>query len=220
MRSIVLLSVFCLMLCFGAVSCRSTPSADAEPIVISEVAEIADCTLDVPCVLVMPDTLDTLPEPVRNEAKKHCGKPGFAVVASSLRPRYFRLIRRQERLLLGSVEIKSAQKIVYLSVISGLGEAAGSIRSVKIENPDSPDPWNLGVFMKRYPELSDRINELPPGDARLAALDPAARELLNRGSTRLMLERHSRRKDTAALEEAARAEREQIAVLEEILNSK
>jgi len=220
MRSIVLLFVFCMMLCFGAVSCRSAAAEDAETVGASEFMEIPDCELSVPFVLVTEDVLDTLPEAVRNEAKKYCGKQGVAVVASSLRPRYFRLIRRQDRLLLGSVEIKSAQKIVYLSVIDGLGDAADSVRSISVEDPDSPDPWNLGVFIKRYPELADRIGGLPPGDERLTFLDPAARELLRRGSTRIMLERHSRTQDPAALEEAARAEQEQIGVLEEILNSK
>ena len=220
MRSIVFLSVFCMMLCFGAVSCRSTAAEDAETVGASEVMEIPECVLSVPCVLVTPDVLDELPEAVRNEAAKFCGKPGVVVVASSLRPRYFRLIRRQERLLLGSVEIVSAQKIVYLSIISGLDDAADSVRGVSIENPDSPAPWNLGVFIRRYPELADRIGELPPGDERLAALDPAARELLSRGSTRIMLERHSRTPDPAALEEAVRAEQEQIGVLEAILNGK
>ena len=40
------------------------------------------------------------------------------------------------------------------------------------------------------------------------------------GSTRVMLERHSRTKDPAAQEAAAQAEQEQMGVLEEILNSK
>ena len=218
MKSTVLLSLFCMMLCLGAVSCRSTAEADAETVVISEVMEIADCVLDVPCMLVTPDVLDTLPEAVRGEAKKYCGKEGVVVVVSNLRPRYFRMIRRQECLLLGSVEIQSAQRIVYLSIVSGLGEAAGTIRSIRIENPDSPEPWDLGVFMKRYPELADRIADLPPDDERLDSLRSAARELLSRGSTRVMLERHSRTKDPAALESAELAEQEQIGVLEEILN--
>ena len=220
MRSIVLLSLFCMMLCSGTVSCRSTADADAETVVMSEVMEIADCVLNVPCMLVMPNTLETLPEAIRDEAKKYCGKPGVVVVASSLRPRYFRLVRRQECLLLGSVEIQSARKIVYLSVISGLGEEADTIRNVRIENPDSLEPWNLGVFMNRYPELADRLAELSPDDERLDSLRTAARELLSRGSTRIMLERHSRTKDPAALESAEQAEQEQIGVLEELLNSK
>jgi len=220
MRPNVFLFLFCLMLSFGAVSCRSAANADAETVVMSEVLEIEDSVLDVPCMLVTADTLETLPEAVRDEAETHCGKPGAVVVASSLRPRYFRLIRRQECLLLGSLEIQSARKIVYLSVISGLGEDADSIRSIRIENPDSLEPWNLGVFMKRYPELSDRIAELPPDDERLDSLRVAARELLSRGSSRIMLERHARTKDPAAIEAAVQAEQEQIGVLEEILGSK
>lgn len=220
MKPAFFFTLFCMMLCFGAVSCRSVGEEDAEAVVMSEVMEIADCVLDAPCMMVTTDTLDTLPEAVRDEAKKYCGKPDVVVVASSLRPRYFRLIRRQECLLLGSVEIRSAQRIVYLSVITGLGEAADAIRNIRIENPDSPEPWDLGVFMKRYPVLADRIAELPPGDERLDPLRTAARELLSRGSTRVMLERHSRTKDPAALEVAEQAEQEQIRVLEEILNSK
>lgn len=220
MRPTVFLFLFCLMLCFGSVSCHSTADADAETVVMSEVMEINDSVLDVSCMLVTADTLETLPEAVRDEAERYCGKPGIVVVASSLRPRYFRLIRRQECLLLGSVEIQSAQKIVYLSVISGLGEDADAIRSIRIENPDSLEPWNLGVFMKRYPELADHIAELPPDDERLDSLRAAARELLSRGSSRVMLERHSRTKDPAAIEAAVQAEQEQIGVIEEILSSK
>ena len=108
----------------------------------------------------------------------------------------------------------------FLSVICGLGEDADCIRSIKVENPDSPDPWDLGVFISRYPDLADRIGALPPGDARLAALGPAARELLSLGSTKVMLERHARKKDPAELEAAVLAEQEQIGVLEDILNSK
>ncbi len=210
----------CIMLCLGAASCRSAAKPDIETAGASEVMEIADCVLDSPCVLVTPGVLDALPEPVRKEAKRFVGKPGTVVVASSLRPRYFRLIRRSGRLLLGSVEIKSARKIVYLSVVACPGEAADAVRSVAVENPDSPEPWDLGVFMNRYPELSVRIGELPPGDARLDPLRAASRELLSRGSTRVMLERHARTKDPAALEAAVQAEQEQIGVLEEILNSK
>lgn len=220
MKHKLFLFIFCLVLGLGAVSCRSTAAADAETVVASEVMEIEDCVLSQPCMLVTPDVLDTLPEAVRDEAKKHCGKQGTVVVASSLRPRYFRFIRRQERLLLGSDESPVARNTVFLSVIAGLGEATDSIRSVAIEKMDSPDPWNLGVFMKRYPELADRIAELPVDDDRLAELEPAARELLKLGSTRIMLERHSRTKDPAAIEAAAQAEQEQIAVLKEILNSK
>ena len=112
------------------------------------------------------------------------------------------------------------RKLRRADVVSGLGEAAGTIRSIRIENPDSPEQWNLGVFMKRYPELAERIAGLPPDDERLDSLRSAARELLSRGSTRVMLERHSRTRDPAALESAEQAEREQIGVLEEILNSK
>ena len=219
MKSAVLLSIFCLMLCFCAASCRSAADADEGSAVLSEVLEIEDCVLTEPYMLVTPDVLDALPEAVRDEAKKYCGNTGTVVVASSLHPRYFRLIRRRERLLLGSDDPPSARNTVYLSVIAGLGEAADSIRSIKIENPASPDPWDLGIFMKRYPELADRIGELPSDDERLNALAPAARELLSRGSTRVMLERHSRTKDPSALEEAVRAEQEQIGVLESILGS-
>ena len=220
MKSNHILSILflCLMLCVGSASCRSTAENDGSG-GISEVLEIEDCVLAEPCVLVTPDMLDTLPEPVRKEAGKNCGEPGTVVVASNLRPRYVRLIRRQGRLLLGGVEEQPARNIVYLSVIAGLGEAADSIRSIKFENPESPDPWDLGVFMNRYPELADRINDLPPGDERFAVLEPAARELLKRGSTRVMLERHSRKNDPDALEAAIRAEQEQIGVLEEILRS-
>jgi len=220
MRPTIFLSLFCLMLCFGAVSCRSTADADAETVVMSEVMEIQDSVLDEPCMLVTADTLETLPEAVRDEARKYCGKPGLVVVASSLRPRYFRLIRRQERLLLGSDDVPAERNTVFLSAITGLGEAADSIRSITVETPDSLEPWNLGVFMKRYPELADRIAELPPDDERLDSLRTAARELLSRGSSRIMLERHSRTKDPAAIEAAVQAEQEQIGVLEEILSSK
>ena len=220
MKHILFPVIFCLVLGLGAVSCRSTAAADVESIGASEVLEIEDCVLPEPCMLVTPDVLDALPEAVRDEAKKHCGKPGTVVVASSLRPRYFRFIRRQERLLLGSDESAVARNTVFLSVIAGVDEATDSIRSVAIEKMDSPDPWNLGVFMKRYPELADRIAGLPPGDGCLAELEPAARELLSRGSTRIMLERHSRTKDPAAIKAAAQAEQEQIGVIEEILNSK
>ena len=216
--NILLPTIICLTLCFGSAACRST-AENADSGAISEVLEIDDCILSEPFVRVTPDTLDTLPDPVRDEAKKYSGKPGIVVIASGLRPRYFRLIRRQDRLLLGSDETKALRKTVYLSVIAGLGEASDSIRCIKIENANSPDPWDLGVFIKRYPELSDRIAALPAGDARFAALEPAARELLKRGSTRVMLERHSREKDPAALEDAVQAEQEQIGALEDILNS-
>lgn len=214
------LFILLLLVFTGAVSCRSTATADVENVVASEVLEIADCVLSVPFVLVTPDVLDTLPDAVRDEARKHCGKPGVVVVASSLRPRYYRLVRRQERLLLGSSDAPVARNTAFLSVITGLGDAVDSIRNIAVENPDSPEPWNLGVFIRRYPELSERIAGLPPGDERLASLESSARELLSRGSTRVMLERHSRTKDPAVLEEAVRAEQEQIGVLEEILNTK
>jgi len=220
MRSDILLTILCLLTCLCSVSCRSTAETDAESVCVSEVMEIDGCVLNVPYVQATPDALDTLPEPVRTEAEKYCGKPGVVVVVSSLRPRYFRLIRSQRRLLLGSVETKSVRDVVYLSVIDGLGEVADSIRGIKVENPDSPDPWDLGVFIRRYPDLADRIGALPPGDGRLAALGPAARELLSRGSTKVMLERHAGTKDPSELEAAVRAEREQIGVLEDILNSK
>lgn len=219
MRPNIFLSILSLVLCLVSTSCRSSASAEGESAVISEVLEIEDCVLSVPYVVVTPDTLETLPEPVRDEAEKHCGEPGVVVVASSVRPRYFRLIRSQGRLLLGSDETRSVQRIVYLSVIDGLGEAADSIPGIKLENPESPDPWDLGVFIRRYPELAERIGGLPPGDARLAELGPAARELLSRGSTKVMLERHARTLDPAALEAAVQAEQEQIRVLEDILNS-
>ncbi len=215
-----LLFSLCLTVCICAASCRSAAEAGEETVVASQVMEIEGCTLPAPCMLVTPDALDTLPEAVRDEAEKHCGKPGVVVVASSLRPRYFRLVRQQERLLLGSSDAPVERNTAFLSVITGIGEAADSIRSIAVENPDSPEPWDLGVFIRRYPELAERIGELPPGDGRLADLEPAARELLSRGSTRVMLERHARTKDPAVLEEAVRAEQEQIGVLEEILNRK
>ena len=220
MKSTAILSILCMMLCLGTVSCRSTAAVDAESVGLSEVLEIDGCTLPVPFARVTPDVLETLPEPVRTEAEKYCGKPGTIVVASSLRPSYFRLIRRQDRLVLGSEEKKALKDAVYLSVVAGLGEVADSIRSIKLENPDAPDPWDIGIFIKRYPELADRISELPPDDERLDELRTAAREPLSRGSTRVMLERHSRTKNPAALEAATQAEQEQIAFLEEILNSK
>ena len=220
MRPTVFLFLSCLMLCFGPVSCRSAATADAETIVMSEVMEIEDTVLDVPCMLVTAETLEALPEAVRDKAEKHCGKPGIVVVASSLRPRYFRLIRRQECLLLGSDDIPIVRNTVFLCVIAGLGEAADTIRNIRIENPNSLEPWRLGVFMNRYPELADRIDELPPDDERLDSLRAGARELLSRGSSRIMLERHSRTRDPAALEAAVQSEQEQIGVLEEILSSK
>ena len=220
MKSNVFLLIACLLICLGSASCRSTAAADAESVGLSEVLEIEECVLADPCVLVTPDVLDTLPDPVQTEARKYCGKTGTVVVASGLRPRYFRLIRSQRRLVLGSVETKPLRKSVFLSVIGNLGEVADSIRSIKIENPDSPDPWDLGIFIKRYPELAGRIADLPSDDERLAELGPAARELLSRGSTKAMLERHSRVSEPPALEAAVRAEQEQIGVLKDILNMK
>ena len=55
------------------------------------------------------------------------------------------------------------------------------------------------------------------GDERLEAADSAARELLSRGSTRVLLEKRSAG-NTAALDEAKAAEQEQIGVLESILS--
>lgn len=217
MKSDIVLTILCSLLCLASASCRSA-GEDAEYGVIPEMLEFADCTLPVPCMIVTPETLGELPEPVREMAEKHCGSPGTLVVASGFRPRYFRLIREQGRLLLGSVEINPSAGTVYLCVLSGLGEAAETIRSVRIEKPDALEPWNLGVFVRRYPELAARLNDLPPGDGRLEAADSAARELLSRGSTRVMLEKRSAG-NTAALEKAIRAEREQIGVLEDILNS-
>ena len=219
MKTNLLLFILSLTIFAGGLSCQSAAPSGAESGGISEVLEIEGCMLSVPYLQVTPDVLDTLPEAVRNEAKKYCGRSGSVVVVSSMRPRYFRLIRRQERLLLGSDGLQSGREAVYLSVIDGLGEAADSIRSIKVENPDSPDPWDLGVFINRYPGLADRIGELPPEDGRLADLRPAARELLSRGSTRILLERRSRKKDPAALEAAVQSEQEQIRVLEKILKA-
>lgn len=218
MKSDIVLTILCFLLCLAAASCRSA-GEDAEYGVIPEMLEFADCTLPVPCMIVTPETLGELPEPVLEAAEKHCGRPGTLVVVSGFRPRYFRLIREQGRLLLGSVEINPSAGTVYLCVLSGLGEVAETIRSVRIEKPDALEPWNLGVFVRRYPELAARLNDLPPGDGRLEAADSAARELLSRGSTRVMLEKRSAG-NTAALEKAIRAEQDQIGVLEDILNSK
>ena len=171
-------------------------------------------------MLVTPDTLGDLPDAVRGEAEKFLGKAGTVVAVSSLRPRYLRLIRQQGRLLLGSVEINPSTETVYLCVLSGIGDEAESVRSIQIENPDEPDPWDLGIFIRRYPDLSARLGALSPGDDRFEDAVPAARELLRRGSTRTMLEKHGRAKDAEALEEARQAEAEQIAVLERILDVK
>ena len=217
MKSRLVFFLFCLMLC-TAVSCRSSSGTDADRQGgIPEYMEFADCPVQEPCMIVTPETLDSIPEPIREAAEKHCGSPGTVVIVSGVRPRYLRLLRSQGLLLLGSAEIAPSHGTAFLCVLSGLGEAADSIRAVRVENPDSPETWNLGVFARHYPELTARLNELPPGDNRLEAADPAARELLNRNSTRTMLEKKPGT-DPAALAEAVRAEQEQIGVLESILN--
>ena len=213
------MSIFCSALCAAAVSCRSS-GTEPDPGGISEFREFGGCTLSVPCLLVTPDTLGDLPDAVRGEAEKFLGKAGTVVAVSSLRPRYLRLIRQQGRLLLGSVEINPSTETVYLCVLSGIGDEAESVRSIQIENPDEPDPWDLGIFIRRYPDLSARLGALSPGDDRFEEAVPAARELLRRGSTRTMLEKHGRAKDAGALEEARQAEAEQIAVLDRILDVK
>ena len=220
MKSSIVLFLLCLAVCAAAVSCRSSGAETAEYGGLSEFQEFAGCSLSVPCMLVTPETLADVPEPVREAAEKFSGKAGTVVAVSSLRPRYLRLIRRQGRLLLGSVEINPSTGTVYLCVLSGLGDAAETVRSIKVENPDDPDPWDLGVFLRRYPELAARLNELPPGDSRLEEASPAVRELLSRSSTRIMLEKRARKTDPSELAEARRAEAEQVAVLESILNSK
>ena len=217
MRSDIVLTILSFLLCLAVASCRSA-GEDAEYGVIPEMLEFADCTLPVPCMIVTPETLGELPEPVLEVAEKHCGNPGTLVVVSALRPRYFRLIREQGRLLLGSVEIAPSAGTVYLCVLSGLGDAAETIRSIRVENPDVLETWNLGVFVRRYPELAARLNDLPPGDGRLDAAESAAQELLRRGSTRVLLEKRSAG-NSAALDEAIRAEKEQIEVLENILST-
>lgn len=217
MESRLIFLFLCLMLC-GAVSCRSSSGTDAvQQGGIPEYMEFADCPVPEPCVIVTPETLGSLPEPIRETAEKHCGKSGTVVIVSGVRPRYLRLLRDQGLLLLGSAEIEPSHGTAFLCILSGIGEAADSIRAVRVENSDSPDTWNLGVFARRYPELTARLNELPPEDVRLEAAESAARELLNRSSTRIMLEKKSGT-DAAALEEAVRAEQEQIGVLEAILN--
>lgn len=217
MKSDIVLTILCFLLCLASASCRSA-GEDTEYGVIPEMLEFADCTLPVPCMIVTPETLGELPEPVLEMAEKHCGSHGTLVVASALRPRYFRLIREQGRLLLGSVEIDPSAGTVYLCVLSGLGDAAETIRSIRVENPDALETWNLGVFVRRYPELAVRLNDLPPGDERLESAESAAQELLRRGSTRVLLEKRSAG-NTAALDEAIRAEQEQIGVLESILST-
>lgn len=219
MRSRLVMFILCSALCVAAASCRSSGSENV-PGGISEFREFGGCTLSVPCMLVTPDTLDDVPDEVRGEAEKFLGKAGTVVAVSSLRPRYLRLIREQGRLLLGSVEVNPSTGTVYLCVLSGIGDGAESVRSIRIENPDDPDPWDLGVFSRRYPELSARLGTLSPGDDRFEEAVLAARELLRRGSTRTMLEKHGRAKDAEALEEARQAEAEQIAVLEGILDRK
>ena len=216
MRSDIVLTILCFLLCLASASCRSA-GEDAEYGVIPEMLEFADCTLPVPCMIVTPETLGELPEPVLEVAEKHCGSPGTLLVVSALRPRYFRLIREQGRLLLGSVEIAPSAGTVYLCVLSGLGDAAETIRSIRVENPDVLETWNLGVFVRRYPELAARLNDLPPRDGRLEAAESAAQELLRRGSTRVLLEKRSAG-NSAALDEAKAAEQEQIKLLESILS--
>jgi len=213
------MSVLCLAFAVVSASCRSDGEADGQKS-IPEFCEIEGCSLSVPCMIVTPDTLGSLPGPVAEVAEKHCGKPGTVVVASSLRPRYLRLLREQGRLLLGSLEVNPSREIVYLCVLEGIGEAADSSLSIKVENPEAQAPWDLGVFVKRYPELAARLGELPPDDDRLVAAEPAARELLRRGSTRTLLEKQTAGAASDALEEARRSEQEQIAVLEDILNSR
>ena len=217
MKSEIVPIILAFLICLLSVSCRSS-GEDSRFGVIPEMMEFSDCSLAVPCMIVTPETLGDLPEPVLAEAKKHCGEPGTVVVVSGVRPRYFRLVREQGRLLLGSVEVNPSAGTVFLSVLSGLDEAAETIRSVSVEKPDAPRTWTLGVFVKRYPELAARLDELPPGDARLEAAEAAAQELLSRGSTRVLLEKRAAGRDSAALEDAVRAEQEQIAVLEDILN--
>ena len=216
MRSDIVLTILCFLLCLASASCQSSGEY-TEYGVIPEMLEFADCTIPVPCMIVTPETLGELPEPVLETAEKHCGSPGTLVVVSALRPRYFRLIREQGRLLLGSVEIAPSAGTVYLCVLSGLGDAAETIRSIRVENPDVLETWNLGVFVRRYPELAARLNDLPPGDGRLEAAESAAQELLRRGSTRVLLDKRSAG-NSAALDEAKAAEQEQIKVLESILS--
>ena len=211
----LLLASFALV----SASCRSTAD-EVEPACIPEFMEIEDCAFDRPCLLVTPDELAELPEAIRAEAAKHCGKPGTAVVVSSLRPRYLRFLRSQGRLILGTVELNPSTKTAYLCVLSGLGADAEAIRSVTVENADSPAPWNLGVFVKRYPELAARLGELPPDDPRREQLASEATKLLSLGSTRTMLERHSTTARTdGRLEEAEEDERRQIEAIEAILSS-
>jgi len=202
-----------------SVSCRSTAD-EVEPVCIPEFMEIDDCVFDLPCLLVTPDTLAELPDAIRAEAAKHCGRHGVAVVVSSLRPRYLRFLRSQGRLILGTVELNPSVKTAYLCVLSGLGDDADAIRSVSVENADSPDPWNLGVFVKRYPELAVRLGEVPPDDPRREQLVSEAAKLLSLGSSRTMLERHSKTAQSdGRLREAEEEERRQLEAVEAILSS-
>ena len=218
MKSEIVPIILAFLICLASASCRSS-GEEAQFGVIPEMQEFADCSLAVPCMIVTPETLGELPEPVLEAAEKHCGEPGTLVVVSGVRPRYFRLVREQGRLLLGSVEVNPSAGTVFLSVLSGLGEAAETIRSVSVENPEAPRTWTLGVFVKRYPELAARLDELEPGDPRLEAAEAAAQELLSRGSTRVLLEKRAGGQSSAALEDAVLAEQEQIRILENILNA-
>ena len=218
MKSAIVQFFLSFLICLAAASCRSS-GEDPRFGVIPEMREFADCSIPVPCMIVTPETLGELPGPVLEEAEKHCGEPGTLVVVSGVRPRYFRLMREQGRLLLGSVEVNPSAGTVFLSVLNGLGEAAETIRSVQIENPEAARTWTLGVFVKRYPELAARLDELQPGDARFEEAEAAAQELLSRGSTRALLEKRTRGRDSAAMEDAIRAEQEQIGVIENILNA-
>ena len=218
MKSVIVPIILAFLLCLAAASCRSSWE-DSRFGVIPEMLEFADCSIAVPCMIVTPETLGELPEPVLEAAEKHCGEPGTLVVVSGVRPRYFRLVREQGRLLLGSVEVNPSAGTVFLCVLSGLGDAAESILSVQIENPEAPRTWTLGVFVKRYPELAARLDELEPGDARLESAESAAQELLSRGSTRALLEKRAGGRSSTALEDAVRAEQEQIRVLEDLLNA-
>ena len=211
-------ALFLVSFALAAASCGSTAPEEG-PVCIPEFMEIADCAFGRPCLLVTPDNLDELPDAVLPEVKKHVGKPGTAVVVSSLRPRYLRLLRSQGRLVLGTVELNPSVKTVYLCVMNGLGDDASAIRSVTVENAESPDPWNLGVFMKRYPELAARLGEVAPDDPRRELLTSEAAKLLSLGSTRIQLERAAKTPENEEqLKEAAGAERKQIEAVEAVLN--
>lgn len=203
----------------ASASCRSTAD-EVEPACIPEFMEIEDCAFDRPCQLVTPENLAELPEAIRSKAAKHSGRHGVAVVVSSLRPRYLRFLRSQGRLVLGTVELDPSVKTAYLCVLSGLGDDAAAIRSVSVENAESPDPWNIGVFVKRYPELAARLGEVAPDDPRRERLASEAAKLLSLGSTRTMLERHSNAARTdGRLEEAEEDERRHLEAVEAILSS-